>query len=118
MHRDPSESGVPPQTDENSRPTHSSPTSMAPGSSMDAIRASFRSRAMHWLTHNAIADMPGPKFLMVYGIFVLITTVIVKIKIRRLDPSLELEPPTVPGKLSAHQIAHLRGGAARVLAVV
>ena len=73
---------------------------------------------MHWLTHNAIADMPGPRYLLVYGILVLITIVIVRIKIRRLDPSLELDPPTVPGKLSAHQIAHLRGGAPRVLAVV
>lgn len=75
---------------------------------------------MHWLTHNAIADMPGPRYLLVYGILVLLTIVLVRIRIRRLDPSLELDPPTAPGKLklSAHQIAYLRGGAPRVLAVV
>ena len=78
---------------------------------MEANRATFRSGAMHWLTHNAIADMPGPRYLLLYGSLVLITIVFVRIRVRRLDPSLELDPPTVPGKLGAHQIAHLRGGA-------
>jgi uncharacterized protein (TIGR04222 family) len=73
---------------------------------------------MHWLTHNTIADMPGPTYLPVYGIIVLFTIMIVRVRARRLDPSLGLDPPTVPGKLNAHQIAFLRGGPARVLAVV
>ena len=46
---------------------------------------------MHWLTHNAIADMPGPRYLLVYGSLVLITIVFVRIRVRRLDPSLELD---------------------------
>ena len=118
MNRDRDGRVVPPRNDENSRPIHSSAASMTPEGSIDAKRASFRSGAVHWLTHNAIADMPGPSYLLVYGILVLITIVIVRIRTRRLDPSLELDPPTVPGRLSAHQIAHLRGGAPRVLAVV
>jgi hypothetical protein len=62
---------------------------------------------MHWLTHNAIADMPGPSYLLVYGILVVITLGIVRITTRRLDPSLELDPPTVPGKLSRRIVAVL-----------
>ncbi len=75
---------------------------------------------MHWLTQNAIADMPGPRFLLVYAVFVLFTVVAVRIRTRRLDSPIEPDFPAAPGKwkLSNYQIAYLRGGAPRLLAVV
>ena len=75
---------------------------------------------MDWLTHNTLAEMPGPSFLLFYGILALITIVIVRTRTRRFDPTADADTSLVPGKLKldAPQIAHLRGGAPRVLAVV
>ncbi len=59
---------------------------------------------MDWLLHNAIADMPGPWFLLYYGSFIVITWAACFWVARRADHTLELPPPDRRGPLSVrHQ---------------
>ncbi|QEH31959.1 hypothetical protein OJF2_04260 [Aquisphaera giovannonii] len=72
---------------------------------------------MQWLLHNPIADMRGPSFLAFYLAVLAVACLVVRIRSRLLDPTLGREPPIVPGKLDAHEIAFLRGDTPRLLAV-
>ena len=73
---------------------------------------------MHWVLHNPMADLPGPNFLVVYAVVVLIAVIYVRVRMRRLDPTVEIEPCDVPGKLGHLEIAYLGGNAMKVLGVL
>ena len=75
---------------------------------------------MEWLTNNPIADMPGPEFLFVFGVLTALTIIFIKLKARRLDPTLEdnLPPLPIPGKLSPIEVALLSGDHSKTLGTV
>lgn len=65
---------------------------------------------MNWLMHNAIADMYGPYFLLVYGGVIVAIVVVCYQSVRSLDRTADLDAPRVTGKLDPYEIAYLRGG--------
>lgn len=75
---------------------------------------------MEWLTKNLIADMPGPDFLIVYGVLTALTILFIRLKTRKLDPTLDadLPPLPIPGKLSPIEIAQLSGNPAMTLGTI
>ena len=75
---------------------------------------------MEWLTKNPIADMPGPDFLIVYGVLTALTILFIRLKARKLDPTLEtdLPPLPIPGKLSPIEISQLSGNASLTLGTI
>lgn len=73
---------------------------------------------MDWLLHNLIADMPGPQFLFVYGLVIVLTLAVCWWRLRQSDPTASLPAPLVPATPDPYEIAYLRGGENEVLRVV
>lgn len=65
---------------------------------------------MEWLTHNALADMYGPQFLLLYAAVIAVTTVACRVASRRSDWTGSSGPGTVPLSPDPYEIAYLRGG--------
>jgi len=65
---------------------------------------------MEVLLHNPIAEMPGPEFLIVYGVVAFGVLVIAKVMLRSSDPTHHLKTPPVPPQPDPYRIAFLRGG--------
>jgi hypothetical protein len=51
---------------------------------------------MDWLMHNALADMYGPHFLLLYGSVIVLTLAACWWTLRQCDPTTSLFPPAVP----------------------
>src|SRR3954447_14648585 len=64
---------------------------------------------MDWLLHNAISDLPGPSFLLIYGAVIVAVVLHARWSMSRADRSLELGPPPL-SKADPHAISYLRGG--------
>lgn len=65
---------------------------------------------MEWLTHNPIADMRGPDFLVFYGMVIVLTLGLYWVRIRAADHATSLAPPSVPTRPDPYETAYLRGG--------
>lgn len=65
---------------------------------------------MSWLTHNFIADMYGPHFLLLYAFVIVATFVACRWKLRALDSTTTLTPPPLEANPDPYEIAYLRGG--------
>jgi len=73
---------------------------------------------MDWLIHNAIADMYGPTFLLVYGAIALVVIVVAYGLVHSCDKTGLRPPPPVPGIFNPYEIAYLRGGKNEVIRTV
>lgn len=62
------------------------------------------------LTHNALADMYGPSFLLLYAIVIVLTLAYCGWSVSRLDATTEERLPLVPARPDPLEIAYLRGG--------
>lgn len=69
---------------------------------------------MDLLTHNPLAEMFGPDFLLLYGGILFVTLVAVALLVRR-DATYGQPPPPVPLQPDPYEIAYLRGGVNEVL---
>ncbi len=65
---------------------------------------------MDWLTHNPIANMYGPHFLILYGIVIVLTLIVCWWVVRGQDSSRSRKPPPVAAEPDAFEVAYLRGG--------
>src|SRR5262249_16775563 len=65
---------------------------------------------MNWFTHNVIADLYGPYFLLFYGMAIAALVVASYKSVRSLDQTKDGDQPKVPSKLDPYEIAYLRGG--------
>lgn len=73
---------------------------------------------MEWLTHNQIANMPGPEFIFFYMVAIIGVLLICRFGVRRArgvdDPILSL----APGQLDRYEVAYLRRGEAGLMEVI
>jgi uncharacterized protein (TIGR04222 family) len=73
---------------------------------------------MDWLTHNPIADLPGPQFLLIYGATAVAVIAAAYGVIRLLDRTDWRKPPRVPGTFDPYEMAYLWGGTNAVIRTV
>lgn len=73
---------------------------------------------MNWWLHNVLADMPGPQFLLFFGALIVATIFVAATIVRSSDPTRGLDPPPIPKKPDAVEIAYLRGGTNEVTRLV
>ena len=73
---------------------------------------------MNSFLHNPIADLYGPYFLILYGLFVAVILVGVRYWIASHDSTDELAPCPIPPDPNPHEIAYLRGGVHELIRVV
>lgn len=73
---------------------------------------------MEWLIHNPIADMYGPRFLLLYGGVIALTLVTCWWLLRQRDATASLRPPLIPSQPDPLEIAYLRGGENEVTRVI
>jgi len=73
---------------------------------------------MDWFTHNFIADMYGPQFLVFYGIVIIVTLAACWWATRNYDPTSSLPPPQIPAEPDPYEMACLRGGENEVARLV
>jgi uncharacterized protein (TIGR04222 family) len=70
---------------------------------------------MDWLTHNAIAEIPGPLFLWIYCVVALAVVAAAYRMVRSLDKTGSRAPPPVPSTFDPYELAYLRGGKNEVI---
>src|SRR5215831_20726508 len=70
---------------------------------------------MDWLTHNAIAEIPGPSFLWVYGVIAVAVIAAAYGIVRSRDKSGLRAPPPMPSMFDPYELAYLRGGENEVI---
>jgi uncharacterized protein (TIGR04222 family) len=70
---------------------------------------------MDFLRHNAIADMYGPTFLLVYFILIVATIGICVCAVRLADKTGNLRIPPIPSQPNPYEIAYLRGSEPEVI---
>jgi uncharacterized protein (TIGR04222 family) len=70
---------------------------------------------MGWLLDNALATMPGPAFLLFYGLVAAIAIVGAWLFVDAQDRTDRVPPPRAAGVVDPYELAYLRGGAAEVL---
>src|SRR5262249_55099844 len=73
---------------------------------------------MDWLMNNPIADMYGPKFLLLYITVIIITMIACRKALKKLDTTLNLPIPKIPTEPDPYEIAYLRGAENEVTRVV
>jgi uncharacterized protein (TIGR04222 family) len=73
---------------------------------------------MNWLTHNPIADLPLPQFLLVYSAIAIAVITAAYGAVRLLDRTDWGKPPRVPGTFDPCEMAYLRGGTNAVICTV
>lgn len=69
---------------------------------------------MEFLLHNAIADMRGPQFLLVYGVVIVVTLIAARFLSRPWDLWADEEPPPLPADPDPYECAYLAGGPGQV----
>lgn len=69
---------------------------------------------MSWLWDNALANMYGPHFLLVYGSVIVLILVVCWWQRRRSDQTRTLPAFLIPSQLDPHDVAYLRGGKSAV----
>jgi uncharacterized protein (TIGR04222 family) len=72
---------------------------------------------VHWLTHNTLADLDGPLFLLLYRV-VIAVILFDAVSLRGRDPTKGMDPPLVPSKPDPVEVAYLRGAAPEVTRLV
>jgi uncharacterized protein (TIGR04222 family) len=70
---------------------------------------------MNWLTHNLIANMPGPSFLVLFGTVAGLTALACWSRARQIDSTASLPSPLIPAQPDPYEIAYLRGGENEVI---
>lgn len=65
---------------------------------------------MEWFTHNPIADMRGPDFLLFYGTVIVLTLALCWAWMRLADRAGSSAPPKVPIRPDPYETAYLGGG--------
>jgi uncharacterized protein (TIGR04222 family) len=70
---------------------------------------------MDWLIHNPVADLSGPAFLLLYGLFAVAVVVVSRMQIATADTSLSQPLPAVSVDGDPYEIAYLRGGGNELL---
>lgn len=74
---------------------------------------------MDWFLHNLIADLPGPQFLIVYGVTIVTVLAGAAIWLRLYRSSSDDLPPlAVPESPDPHEVAYLRGGPNELIRLV
>src|SRR5436190_10177336 len=81
-------------------------------------RDSFGGIAMNLYLHNPLAEMYGPYFLIVYGMFIVAVLVGIRFWVASHDSTDELDPVPVPEDPDPYEIAYLRGGVNELIRVV
>ncbi len=66
---------------------------------------------MEILFDNPLANLYGPYFLLMYGLFIIVVAAAVWIAKRFADSSDRISPPSIPANIDPFEIAYLRGGA-------
>lgn len=69
------------------------------------------------LTHNPLAEMYGPTFLLLYAVVILLSLAVCAWAVSRFDTTDDRRLPLVPPQPDALEIAYLRGGENEVLRV-
>ena len=72
---------------------------------------------MSW-THNPIAEMRGPDFLVFYATVILGTLALCWWRLWKADPTRSMRAPAIPPELDPYEVAYLRGGPNEVLRLV
>lgn len=72
---------------------------------------------MDWLLE-FIARIPGPQFVIVYGLLTVVALAVCRWWVRHRDPTKSLPAVQVPSNPDPYEIAYLRGGENEVLRVV
>ena len=70
---------------------------------------------MGWLADNALANMPGPQFLVLYAIFAAAIAVCSFLFVDMQDRTGGMAPPPAPKDVNPYELAYLRGGANDVI---
>jgi uncharacterized protein (TIGR04222 family) len=70
---------------------------------------------MDWLVSNPIANLSGPEFLLVYGLFALAVVIVSRLQISAADTSAAAGPPNVTVDRDPAEVAYLRGGGNELL---
>jgi uncharacterized protein (TIGR04222 family) len=70
---------------------------------------------MDWLTHNPIADIHGPPFLLIYGAIALAIITAAYGIVRSRDQTRMRGLPPVPSTFDPYELAYLRGGKNEVI---
>lgn len=73
---------------------------------------------MEWLTHNPIADMYGPNFLVLYGTLIVLTLLVCRWMVLNAGRVDDAMPVAIPSQPDPYEIAYLRGGEMEVLQVI
>ena len=73
---------------------------------------------MNWLLNNPISEMPGPLFLGLYAVVIVLVVAEARWRSIRVDRSMELGPEPIPTKPDPVEIAYLRGGENEVTRLV
>jgi uncharacterized protein (TIGR04222 family) len=72
---------------------------------------------MDWVLSNPIDSMPGPQFLVFYGMAIFFTLAVCWIRTRGRDATDRLPPPSIPRDIDPYEVAYLRGGENEVVRV-
>ena len=70
---------------------------------------------MDWLLDNSLADMRGPDFLILYGLFACTVLVGAYFFIAMQDTTGGMAPPPTPSDVDPYELAYLRGGINEVI---
>lgn len=73
---------------------------------------------MNWIFNNPLGNLPGPMFLLMYGLMLVGSLVAIRWLIHRADTSRSDPPMKIPEDLDPLQIAYLRGGDSEVIRTV
>ena len=73
---------------------------------------------MNWFTHNPIAQMDGPHFLLLYGFVILVVLVVCGIMRATSDPTANESLPPIPTDPDPYELSYLRGGANEVIRTI
>ena len=73
---------------------------------------------MNWIFNNPLGNLPGPMFLLLYGLMLVGCLVAIRWLIRRSDTSRSDPPMKIPEEVDPLQIAYLRGGNPEVIRTV
>lgn len=70
---------------------------------------------MHWLTHNPLANMYGPDFLLLYAVTIVVALIFGRYLIRNADTADGEPPLSMPLRPNPFELAFLRGGEQEVI---
>ena len=82
----------------------------------DEVDRLKKGEIMDWTIN--IGNMPGPQFLLVYGIVIVVTLIGCRLVVRYVDSTSNLLVPPVPQKINPYYISYLRNGKGEVLRLI